>query len=62
MFDFKAAIFDLDGTLLDSMGIWEKIDIDFLSKKNLSVPATYINELSSLSFKEAARYTINYFT
>ena len=22
----KAAIFDLDGTLLDSMGVWDQID------------------------------------
>ena len=26
----KAAIFDLDGTLLDSMGVWDQVDIDFL--------------------------------
>lgn len=25
----KAAIFDLDGTLLDSMGVWDQVDIDF---------------------------------
>ena len=24
----KAAIFDLDGTLLDSMGVWDQVDID----------------------------------
>ena len=28
----KGAIFDLDGTLLDSMGVWDQVDIDFLSK------------------------------
>ena len=28
----KAAIFDLDGTLLDSMGVWDQVDIDFLAK------------------------------
>ena len=27
----KGAIFDLDGTLLDSMGVWDQVDIDFLS-------------------------------
>ena len=27
---FKAAIFDLDGTLLNSMDVWEQIDILFL--------------------------------
>ena len=28
----KVAIFDLDGTLLDSLGVWSDIDIKFLSK------------------------------
>ncbi len=30
--NFEAAIFDLDGTLLNSMDIWEYIDISFLKK------------------------------
>ena len=28
----KGAIFDLDGTLLDSMGVWDQVDVDFLAK------------------------------
>ena len=55
---FEAAIFDLDGTLLDSMGIWEQIDISFLRKRNLSVPEDYAAKISSLSFEETAKYTI----
>jgi HAD superfamily hydrolase (TIGR01509 family) len=60
--DFRAAIFDLDGTLIDSMGVWEKIDIDFLAKRKLSVPKNYINEICAKSFREAAAYTINLFS
>ncbi len=61
MLDFKAAIFDLDGTLIDSMGVWEKIDIDFLAKRNLTVPENYVGEICTKSFKEAAIYTISLF-
>lgn len=31
--DFNAAIFDLDGTILDSMDVWEHIDIQFLKRE-----------------------------
>ncbi len=61
MDNFKAAIFDLDGTLLNSMDVWEKIDINFLTKRGLSVPNGYINEICARSFQEAAEYTIDLF-
>ena len=57
----KAYIFDLDGTLLDSMSVWEQIDVDFLTKRGLEIPPDYINAISSLTFKDAARYTIRRF-
>jgi HAD superfamily hydrolase (TIGR01509 family) len=57
----KACIFDLDGTLLDSMDVWEKIDIDFLQKRGIAVPADYANSISSMTFHEAAAYTIRRF-
>jgi len=57
----KAFIFDLDGTLLDSMDVWHKIDIDFLLKRGISVPSDYANAISSMTFDEAAAYTIRRF-
>lgn len=59
--DFEAAIFDLDGTLLNSMDVWETIDIDFLSKRGLPVPENYVTEICARSFEEAAQYTIELF-
>ncbi len=59
--EFEAAIFDLDGTLLNSMDIWEQIDISFLKKRNLPVPTDYVAKICSLSFEEAAQYTIDLF-
>lgn len=35
-----AAIFDLDGTILDSLWVWEDISKDFLSKKGKDIPVT----------------------
>lgn len=58
---FEAAIFDLDGTLLNSMDVWEKIDIAFLTKRGLPVPANYVTEVCARSFEEAAQYTIKLF-
>ena len=51
----NAVIFDLDGTLLDSMDVWEQIDICFLQKRGLSVPADYVAEICARSFEEAAQ-------
>ena len=33
----KAAIFDFDGTLVNSMYVWEKVDRDFLSARGIEV-------------------------
>ena len=41
--DFNAAIFDLDGTILDSMDVWEHIDIQFLKKRKSSCPGKLCN-------------------
>lgn len=57
----KACIFDLDGTLLDSMRLWEQIDRDFLTQRGLEVPPDYVEAVTSLSFPEAAAYTIRRF-
>jgi len=61
MKEFKGAIFDLDGTLIDSMGVWEDIDIKFLEKRNILLPKDYIEKINSMSFEEVAKYTIKRF-
>ncbi|MCC8123023.1 MAG: HAD family phosphatase [Oscillospiraceae bacterium] len=57
----NAYIFDLDGTLLDSMDVWEKIDAEFLTRRGLAVPSDYAQAVGSRSFPEAAQYTIERF-
>lgn len=56
MFNFKAAIFDMDGTLIDSMYVWEKIDMDYLKMKGLCVPSDLRENIEHLSFIECACY------
>ena len=50
MKEFKGAIFDLDGTIIDSMDVWETIDIKFLEKRNITMPNDYIEKINSMSF------------
>lgn len=57
----KAAIFDLDGTLLDSMGVWDQIDMDFLARRGFEVPADYVPTISAMPFEQVAAYTIERF-
>lgn len=55
--DIKGAIFDLDGTLLDSMWVWEKVDEDFLIENGLPLTRDYTAAVRQMHFEEAALYT-----
>ena len=55
---YKGAIFDLDGTLLDSMNVWRQIDVEFLAKRGFEVPQDYLEAITPLGVKAAADYTI----
>jgi len=59
--DFKGAIFDLDGTLLDSMGIWADIDKRFLAKRGIALPDDYVEKVTPLNYQDASKYTIERF-
>ncbi|KHD35240.1 HAD family hydrolase [Clostridium acetobutylicum] len=52
----KAAIFDMDGTLVDSMWIWQSIDVEYLKKKNISFPDDLKAAIEHLGFHDTARY------
>ena len=57
----KAVIFDLDGTLVDSMWIWKEIDIRFLGTYGLTVPEGLNDLLEGFSFHETAKYFKEHF-
>ena len=52
-------IFDLDGTLLDSMWVWNKVDEDFLAENGIAVTSDYTEAVKQMHFNEAALYTKN---
>lgn len=60
-FDFPGCIFDLDGTLLDSLWVWDEVDTVFLTRRGLPVTPDYGQAIAHLGFADAARYTIDRF-
>ena len=54
--DIEAVIFDLDGTLVDSMWIWKQIDIDYLEKRGISLPEDLQKTIEGMSFTETAQH------
>ena len=54
---YKAYIFDLDGTLIDSADVWKNIDIQFLKKRGIDIPDEYAKMVSTMNFYDAAVYT-----
>ena len=53
----KLLIFDLDGTLLDSMSVWHDVDVEFLGRYGYEVTPEYTDVVKRASIEDAARYT-----
>ena len=58
---FRAALFDLDGTLLDSMYVWNRVDELFFESRGIPLPEDYGRALAGKSYRESAEYTIERF-
>lgn len=58
---FKNIIFDLDGTLLDSMKAWHNLGQDYLLQMGINPPDNLNEILASMSMVEAAIYFQNTF-
>ena len=59
--DKKAVIFDLDGTLIDSMWLWKEIDVEFLARFGYEYPPNLPDLLGGKSFYETAVFFQEYF-
>lgn len=57
--NYSAAIFDLDGTLIESNSIWEKLDRIFLDRRNINYTDDFIKTLTAMTYEDAAEAMIN---
>lgn len=55
----KAAIFDLDGTLIDSMTMWRNLGKNFLEKRNIEMTEKIANDMTTMSLKMSSAYLKN---
>lgn len=54
--NIEAVIFDLDGSLVDSMWMWEAIDIEYLGRYSIPLPDDLQSKIEGMSFSETAEY------
>lgn len=52
----KAAIFDMDGTLLDSMNVWKGLGDEYLRSLGIKAPKNLADTIRSMSFLQTAQY------
>lgn len=57
----RSVIFDLDGTLIDSMGVWEDIDKRFFAELGMVAPSDVSEKFKRMTVEEAAQYVIDRF-
>ena len=54
--NYEAVLFDLDGTLVDSMWLWHAIDVEYLAGFGLEVPDDLGSAIDGMGFSETAAY------
>ena len=59
--NIEAVLFDLDGSLVDSMWIWRDIDIAYLARFGIPLPEGLQEDIGGMSFTETALYFKNRF-
>ena len=52
----EAVIFDLDGSLVDSMWMWHAIDIEYLGRFGIPLPDDLQSKIEGMCFHETANY------
>lgn len=60
--NIEAIIFDVDGTIADSMWMWKQIDIEYLGRFGIELPPDLQKNIEGMSFRETARYFKEHFS
>ena len=50
---FQAAIFDMDGTLLESMGVWKDITTQFLNRRSIELTDADVRKFRDMTLEES---------
>lgn len=56
--NLKAFIFDLDGTLLDSMPVWDKVYAAPFRRYGTEIPDGYLLKVNHMSLNDCVKYTL----
>lgn len=59
--EYQGLIFDLDGTLLESMQVWVEIDRLYMEIHNIEYKEEYTQIIKTLTFEESAQFFIDEF-
>lgn len=59
--NIEAIIFDLDGSLVDSMWIWPEVDEEYFVKYGLTKPEGFYEEMEGKSYTEVAQLYLDTF-
>lgn len=57
----KAVIFDMDGSLVDSMWIWPEVDREYMQKYGITPPETFHKDIEGMSYVQTAQYFLDTF-
>ena len=53
---YDGVIFDLDGSLVDSMWLWKAIDVEYLGRFGILLPEDLQSKIEGMSFMETVEH------